>query len=223
MGDSKQSNENTPDLGAGLKMIRKIGEGGMGAVYEAVQVRLDRRVAVKVLAPRLSADKEFLKRFKREARTAAAVNHPNLVQVHDIGESEKGLHYFLMEYIEGENLAQRLKRTGRFPVNEALQIISCVASALNAALDKDIIHRDIKPDNIMITTGDIVKLAEEEKYKEAFDSCDTFPPALNTYKYQQDTCDSIRTNIPPKHLPKTFPYTEGPEGFLLQKRYQNTK
>ena len=133
----------------------------MGAVYEAIQVKLDRKVAVKILADRLASDPEFLERFEREARAAALVNHPNLVQVFDFGEYE-GMHYSVMEYIEGENLGERLKRTQR-PMNipEALEIVSKVASALNAAWKKkQVIHRDIKPENVMITIDGQVKLAD---------------------------------------------------------------
>ena len=156
------SNNSTPvfpTVSEDFKITAKIGAGGMGAVYEAIQLKLDRKVAVKVLADRLASDPEFLERFKREARAAAVVNHPNLVQVFDYGEAD-GLHYSIMEYVEGENLVQRLKRTGPLPVSEALEIVSKVAEALRAAWAKKIIHRDIKPENIMITADGQVKLAD---------------------------------------------------------------
>jgi serine/threonine protein kinase len=151
--------DNLPaDLGD-FRVIKIIGEGGMGTVYEAVQTKLDRRVALKVLARRLAKDPTFLERFHREAKAAAAINHPNLVQVYDIGE-DGGAHFFAMEYVEGENLSQRIKRDGRLDVPEALEIIEKVADALQEAHAQSIIHRDVKPENILITTGGRVKLAD---------------------------------------------------------------
>ena len=148
-----------PTINVDLKITRKIGAGGMGTVYEAIQTKLNRKVAVKVLADRLASDPEFLERFEREARAAAVINHPNLVQVFDFGDAD-GLHYSVMEYIEGENLVQRLKRTGKLPPAEALEIIAAVAEALQSAWSKQIIHRDIKPENILITIDGRVKLAD---------------------------------------------------------------
>ena len=161
MSDSSNKSGQFPSISDDFKIVKRIGIGGMGAVYEAIQVKLDRKVAVKILADRLASDPEFLERFEREARAAALVNHPNLVQVFDFGEYE-GMHYSVMEYIEGENLGERLKRTQR-PMNipEALEIVSKVASALNAAWKKkQVIHRDIKPENVMITIDGQVKLAD---------------------------------------------------------------
>lgn len=160
MSEPSKITPNTfPTISADLTITRKIGAGGMGTVYEGLQVKLDRKVAVKVLADRLSSDPEFLERFEREARAAAVINHPNLVQVFDFGESD-GLHYSVMEYIEGENLVERLKRTGKLPVAEALEIVAAVAEALKSAWSKQIIHRDIKPENILITHEGRVKLAD---------------------------------------------------------------
>jgi serine/threonine protein kinase len=160
MFKSKKKQLPFPDLCDGLQLTRKLGEGGMGTVYEAIQLNLKRKVAVKVLSAGFAADHDFLERFKREARTAAAVDHPNLVQVHDIGQSAQGIHYISMEYVAGENLEQRLRRTDKIPLNEALGIVRSVAAALRAALAKNIIHRDIKPENIMITTEGEIKLTD---------------------------------------------------------------
>lgn len=160
MPDSSNKSGQFPSIGEDFKIVGRIGIGGMGAVYEAVQLKLDRKVAVKVLADRLASDPEFLERFQREARAAAMVNHPNLVQIFDFGEHQ-GLHYSVLEYIEGENLGERLKRAGPMSLQEALEVVSKVASALNAAWNKKrIIHRDIKPENVMITIDGQVKLAD---------------------------------------------------------------
>ena len=113
------------DAGAQLgdyRLIKKLGEGGMGAVYEAEQIKLERRVALKVLPSQYTDDSVYLERFYREAKAAAALNHANVVQVYDIGE-DKGSHYFAMELVEGEDLGDRLARDGRLPVKEALEII----------------------------------------------------------------------------------------------------
>ena len=142
-----------------FRLVGKIGEGGMGAVYEGIQQKLERRVAVKVLAPRLAQDEVFLGRFKREARAAASINHVGLVQVFDIGE-EQGVHFYAMEFISGEDLGRRLKREGRIPVEEAMAIVTHVAESLEEALEQNVIHRDIKPENIMVTSKGDVKLAD---------------------------------------------------------------
>jgi serine/threonine protein kinase len=156
---SKVNSTLFPTISKDFEITRKIGAGGMGAVYEAIQLKLQRKVAVKVLADRLATDPEFLGRFLREARAAAVISHPNLVQVFDYGDID-GIHYSVMEYVEGENLVERLKRTGKLPVAEALEIVSKVAEALKAAFAKHIIHRDVKPENIMITHDGQVKLAD---------------------------------------------------------------
>ena len=103
-----------PPLGD-YRIIKKLGQGGMGTVYEAEQIKLERRVALKVLPGRHTDDASYLERFQREAKAAAALNHPNIVQVYDIGE-DRGHHYFAMELVEGEDLGDRLARDGRLPV-----------------------------------------------------------------------------------------------------------
>jgi len=148
-----------PELLGDFRLIGKLGEGGMGAVYEGIQQKLNRKVAVKVLAQRLSRDTVFLERFKREARAAASINHPNVIQVYDIGEDE-GIKWYAMEYVHGENVGDRIKRAGKIPVGEALAIVTCVAEALKEAKAQGVVHRDIKPDNILITTKGQVKLAD---------------------------------------------------------------
>ena len=141
------------------RIVRKIGEGGMGAVYEAEHTKLKRRVALKVLPQKFTQDTAFLERFHREARSAAALNHPNVVQLYDIGE-DRGHHFFGMELVDGESVQDRLDREGKLPLDWALHIVRGAAEALKYAHQHAIIHRDIKPDNIMLTTGGQVKLAD---------------------------------------------------------------
>ena len=143
----------------GYQLVRKIAEGGMGVVYEAIQTRLDRKVALKVLTEQLGGRSEFLQRFEREAKAAAALSHPSMVQVFDYGEAE-GRHYIIMEYIEGENLAAYVERQGKLSVEDALGVIEQAAQALKAASDKSIIHRDIKPSNLLLTMDGRVKVAD---------------------------------------------------------------
>ena len=141
------------------QMLEKLGVGGMGVVYRARQLTMDRDVALKVLPPRLAKDRVFVERFLREARSAARLNHPNIVQGIDVGEAE-GLYYFAMELVDGETLDTRLRRVGRLPEAEALRIARQVALALEHARSHDIIHRDVKPDNILLAKSGVAKLAD---------------------------------------------------------------
>ncbi|MBI2191230.1 MAG: SUMF1/EgtB/PvdO family nonheme iron enzyme [Planctomycetes bacterium] len=142
------------------RLIRKLGEGGMGSVFEAIQDGLNRRVALKILPQRLLTDSAYLERFQREARAAASLNHPNIVTVYDIGH-DRGHHFFSMEFVDGESLQKRLEREGKLPLPEALSIVIRVADALDYAWKHTkIIHRDIKPDNILLTREKHVKLAD---------------------------------------------------------------
>ena len=138
----------------------KLGQGGMGMVYEAIQDGLERRVALKVLPNRLAKNKVYLERFKREAQAAASLDHPNIVQVYEIGE-DKGLVFFSMQFIEGDTLQHRIELDGSVPVDDALDIARSTAEALSHAWNQgQIIHRDIKPDNIMLTPEGSVKVAD---------------------------------------------------------------
>ncbi len=141
------------------RIKRRIAAGGMGTVYEAEQINLGRIVALKVLAADLSRDATFVKRFLLEARAAAELNHRNIIHINDAGEDD-GIFYYTMEFVPGENLAQRLKRERVLPVDVALQITQQVAEALAHAHERKIIHRDIKPENIMIKDDGTVKLAD---------------------------------------------------------------
>ncbi len=131
------------------KVVGKLGRGGMATVYKAHELSLNRMVALKVLSPRLSEDTEFIKRFQREAQAAAKLNHPNIVQIYAIGE-DQGIHYFAMEYIKGEPLSDIKKQKGRLSAAEAVPVIKQVAEALGQAHLAGLIHRDVKPSNIMI-------------------------------------------------------------------------
>ena len=131
------------------ELVSKLGEGAMGTVYKARQRSLDRMVALKLLAPQLSTDPQFLERFKKEARASAALNHPNVVQGIDVGEAG-GYHYFAMEYLDGETVRSRLDREGRIAVNDVLEIGRQTAIALDYAHTKGLIHRDVKPENLML-------------------------------------------------------------------------
>src|ERR1700679_1749151 len=128
-----------------------LGAGGMGEVYRALDTRLDRTVAVKVLASHLSSSPELKQRMEREARSISSLNHPHICQLYDIG-SQDGTDYLVMEFLEGETLAERLRK-GALPLNEILKIGIAVAEALAAAHRQGIVHRDLKPGNIMLTKG----------------------------------------------------------------------
>jgi serine/threonine-protein kinase len=147
------------------KITAAIGEGGMGAVYRAVHESLGRSAAVKVLLPEISSSRDMVARFFNEARSAASIRHPGIVEAYDFGFLPDGRAYIIMELLEGESLASRLHR-GRMPHVRALQIVRSVARALHAAHERGIVHRDIKPDNIFLVpdpempTGERVKLLD---------------------------------------------------------------
>jgi len=145
-------------LGA-YKIVSKIGKGGMGVVYKAYDESLERDVAIKVISTELSSQKEFIERFKREAKSAAALSHPNIIYIHSIGETNDK-HYFTMEYVEGKSLEDVLEERSKIPLNEATNYIIQAATGLNAASKKGIIHRDIKPSNLLVTSAGLIKIAD---------------------------------------------------------------
>jgi serine/threonine-protein kinase len=136
-------------LGNAYTIEGEIGRGGMGVVYRARDERLQRRVAIKVLPPELAFQQDIRQRFTREAQTAARLSHPHIVPIHSVGEGQ-GLVYFVMGYVDGESVAGRIRRRGRLPVDEARRIMMETADALSAAHALSVIHRDIKPDNILL-------------------------------------------------------------------------
>lgn len=132
------------------RLEKPIGRGGMGQVYEALHLRLDRKVAIKVLDTSLGTHPEIIERFRREARITGSINHPHIVDVVDFNVTADGMAYIVMELLVGETLKQRLSRKGVFTIEEAASILRQLAFALNAAHDKGIIHRDLKPANIFL-------------------------------------------------------------------------
>lgn len=136
-------------LGGRFRLESEIGHGGMGVVYRATDAQLSRSVAVKVLPSEFGHDSTFLERFKREVMSAAKLDHPGIVHIHDFGESD-GTHYYVMQLVEGTSLRAELERRGRFSVDETVEIISQVARALDYAHEQGIVHRDIKPENMLI-------------------------------------------------------------------------
>ena len=144
------------------QFVSLLGRGGMGAVYKAVQVSLDRPVAIKVLPGDLidDADAQFTERFKNEARTMAKMNHPVIVNVFDFGETNTGLLFIVMEFIDGTDVARMILSQGRLPVDYALAITAHVCDPLAYAHKNGIIHRDIKPANILINMDGTVKVAD---------------------------------------------------------------
>ncbi len=141
------------------QIIKSIGEGGMANVYLAYDTILDRDVAVKVLRGDLSGDEKFVRRFQREALSASSLSHPNIVEVYDVGE-DHGLYYIVMEYIEGKHLKELIKKRGKLTVSEVVDIMLQITDGMSVAHDSYIIHRDIKPQNIMILENGLVKITD---------------------------------------------------------------
>lgn len=141
------------------QIIKSIGEGGMANVYLAYDTILDRNVAVKVLRGDLATDEKFVRRFQREALSASSLSHPNIVEVYDVGE-DNGQYYIVMEYIEGCQLKQLLKKRGKLTLSEVIDIMLQISDGLSVAHDAYIIHRDIKPQNIMILDSGLVKITD---------------------------------------------------------------
>jgi len=140
------------------RLVEKIGEGGMGVVWKAVDTTLDREVAIKVLPPNLATDPERLARFEREARLLASLNHPHIASVFGLHEV-RGLRFLAMEYVSGENLAQRLRR-GPLLLEDAIAYARQIATAVETAHEAGVVHRDLKPANIVLAAGDTVKVLD---------------------------------------------------------------
>ena len=143
----------------GYQMMRKLGAGAMATVYLAKQLSLDRLVAIKILPKKFSSDPKFIERFYKEGRAAAKLNDQHIVGALDVGQAGEH-HYFVMEYVDGDTVHDRIQSVRRLPEREALQITKQVAKALRHAHEKGFIHRDIKPKNIMISKAGVAKLAD---------------------------------------------------------------
>ena len=146
-------------IGGRYKIVKSIGEGGMANVYLAEDTILDRKVAIKVLRGDLADDEKFIRRFQREAQSVANLSHPNIVEVYDV-EEEEGQHYIVMEYIEGKTLKQLLQKRGALTLSEVIDIMLQLTDGLAHAHEAYIIHRDIKPQNIMIQDDGLVKITD---------------------------------------------------------------
>jgi len=142
------------------RIVKPLGSGGMADVFLAHDNILDRDVALKVMSSRYAGDEEFVERFKREAQSAAALSHPNIVSIFDRGESEDGTYYIAMEYLPGGTLKDRIVKRGALPAHTAAAVALQMAEALRAAHERDVIHRDIKPHNILVTGSGDVKVTD---------------------------------------------------------------
>lgn len=162
-GDALAAHDIGNDLTGGqlgdLQILRRLGRGGMADVYLATQVSLQRQVAIKILRASLASDNNYVERFRREARAAAKLSHPNIVQVYDVGRSD-GRYYISQEFIDGRNLREQIDRDGPLSLQQGLAVMLGVASALEAASGQGITHRDIKPENIMLSSKGDVKVAD---------------------------------------------------------------
>ncbi|MDX6379534.1 MAG: eukaryotic-like serine/threonine-protein kinase, partial [Rubrobacteraceae bacterium] len=142
------------------RILRPLGSGGMAEVYLAHDDVLDRDVALKVMSGRYSDDDEFVERFKREAQSAAALSHPNIVSIYDRGESESGTYYIAMEYLPGGTLKDRILQRGALPPRTAAAVALQIAEALRAAHEAGVVHRDIKPHNVLVTESGDIKVGD---------------------------------------------------------------
>lgn len=145
------------------RILRLVGEGGMGKVYEAVHEQIDRRAAIKVLHAEYARDPEMAKRFFNEARAVNIIGHPGLVSIYELGKLDDGSAYIIMEYLEGESLRSRIQRRGSRMGLESLRIARQIAAAIHAAHSKNIVHRDLKPDNIIVVADSEVPGGERAK------------------------------------------------------------
>jgi serine/threonine protein kinase len=139
------------DVLAGYRIEGVAGRGGMGVVFRATQLALDRQVALKLIAPELAQDESFRERFKRESKTAAAIEHPHVIPVHEAGEGE-GQLFIAMRFIEGIDLRELIRQEGRIDPERTARLLAQIASALDAAHARGLVHRDIKPGNVLIAS-----------------------------------------------------------------------
>src|SRR4051794_33245041 len=141
------------------RLEEEIGRGGMSTVFRALDTTLERRVAIKLMHREMAANSDQLERFRREARAVAQLNHPHIVTVIDAGEDEN-MPYIVFEYVEGETLKERIRRHGRLPIVEALAYAIEIARALGAAHERAIVHRDVKPQNVLVDSEGSAKVTD---------------------------------------------------------------
>jgi eukaryotic-like serine/threonine-protein kinase len=158
--------QQTPQSVGLYDLTEKIAEGGMGTVYKARHRETGDVVAVKLVPPHLASNTVLLRRFEQEFRAAKQIDHPNVVKAIDYGQSENGTPYLVMEFVNGESIGQRLERDGKIPETEAIRLIAQAAQGLYRAHKNNLIHRDVKPDNIMVTVDGQAKLADLGLVKE---------------------------------------------------------
>ncbi|MGH9198592.1 MAG: protein kinase domain-containing protein, partial [Acidimicrobiia bacterium] len=149
----------TESIAGRYRVVSRIAAGGMGEVYRARDSVLGRTVAVKVLPPNMAAQPGFIDRFRSEAQAAARLSHPNVVQVHDWGETDSS-YFMVMEYVRGKNLREVLNSQGRLSPRQAAEVMIQVLEALNTAHKSGVVHRDVKPENIMLSGDGRVKVMD---------------------------------------------------------------
>lgn len=146
-------------MGNRYELIKQLGGGGMAIVYMGRDTLLNRLVTVKVLRPEFTSDRDFVQRFRGEAQAVARLSDPNIVSIYDVGQ-EDNIHYLVMEYVEGDNLKNLIRKLGVIPANRAIEIAGQISEALQHAHENNIVHRDIKPQNILITKAGRAKLTD---------------------------------------------------------------
>ena len=146
-------------LGNRFQILEQLGGGGMAIIYKGRDTLLNRFVTVKMLRPQFTGDEDFVRRFRREAQAIASLSHPNIVNIYDVGSQDE-MHYLVMEYVEGDNLKNLIRSKGALPLEEAVRLARQVLDALSHAHENNIVHRDVKPHNILITTGGKAKLTD---------------------------------------------------------------
>jgi len=173
----------------GCELLEEIGQGGMGLIYRAKQISLDRVVAVKILADHLAHNPSFVERFQREARAIARINHPNILGVYDVGHQENR-HYMIMELVDGGSVAELLEKRGLLEPGEAAELVVQAAKGLECAANQSIIHRDVKPDNIMLTSQHVVKVSDFGLAKELDSTMTETQAVMGTPAYMSpEQCD----------------------------------
>jgi len=185
----------------GYKILGKLGAGAMAVVYKGKQLSLNRSVAIKVLPRRFSENPEYVQRFYKEGQAAGKLNHPNIVQAIDVGEAG-GYHYFVMEYVEGKTIADDISNGHIFGEQEAIAIIIQVCHALQHAHAHGLVHRDVKPKNIMINTQGVVKLADMGLARETTD--------IEAARAKRARPTARRTTSPPSRSAARSTSTAGP-------------